>query len=153
MTSTTRRLTLGATVALGIILAFAPASADTSLGARAGVYTEDGDGFVGAEALASMSRSWYFNPNLEYAFADNDYLTVSGDFHYDLVHRQPYYVWLGGGPTVILRDDDPVRDDTDLGVNLLAGIGWKNTSFTPYVQSKVTLADDDQFGLAFGMRF
>ena len=142
-----------AMVALALTLLAAPAMADTEFGARAGVITDEGDGFVGAEVLANVHGSWFFNPNLEAVFADNDSVSLNGDFHYDLVQRQPYYVWVGAGPALIFRDEDPVHDDTDLGVNLVAGVGFKRTQFTPYVQSKVTLADDDQFGLAFGMRF
>ncbi len=48
------------------------------------------------------------------------------------------------------RNDD---DETDLGLNLLGGIGWQLESFVPYFQGKAILADDSEAVLAVGVRF
>jgi hypothetical protein len=138
-----------------LILPVAASAAD--FGVRTGFYSEANEGYVGAEVLVNMSRSWFFNPNAEYVFIDNGTLmTFNGDVHYDFEVNGPTYVWAGGGPAVILRDPDfPRRSDreTELGVNLLAGIGWRASSVVPYLQGKVTLSDNNEAAVAFGVRF
>jgi hypothetical protein len=69
---------------------------------------------------------------------------------------------VGGGPAVIFSgfdapagcrrcDDD---NQTDLGLNLLAGVGfWKRQAIRPYIQGKVTLSDNTEASIAFGLRF
>jgi hypothetical protein len=141
-----------------LALVFLPAAAKAAdFGVRTGFYNEANEGFVGAEALVKMSGPWFFNPNAEYVFIDNGTLmSVNGDVHYDFDVNGPTYVWAGGGAAVILRDPDvPRRADsrTDLGLNLLAGIGWRTASAVPYLQGKVTLADNNEAALAFGIRF
>lgn len=146
---------LGAALALGSAL-LAPVYADSTLfGVRTGVYTDTEAGFLGAEAVTPIARAWYFNPNMEYAFAnDRDVLTVNGDFHYDFIQDRPYYVWAGAGPAVVVRELEPGDRRTDLGVNLISGIGWKNPpQIKPYLQGKVLISDNNEAVLAFGMRF
>lgn len=145
-----------ALVSLGIAFALtvSPArAADQQFGARAGIYTDDSDFFVGVEWLTSLSHSIYFDPNVEYAFAGHDFATVNADFHYDFLHDKPYFFWAGAGPALILRHDDPERDDSDWGVNVFAGFGWKRTGCTPYVQVKTLLSNDDSLAVALGVRF
>ncbi len=149
-----RRWLLAALVLAPAAIA-APARASTVFGVRTGVYTDAGAGFVGAEAVTSIAQAWFFNPNLEYAFTNNDrdVVTVNGDFHYDFILDRPYYVWAGAGPAVIVREILPGDHRTELGLNLVGGIGWKTQKVTPYVQGKVTVADDPEAVLAVGVRF
>jgi hypothetical protein len=136
------------------LLACAPALCDTTFGVRTGVYTDASAGFIGGEVVTSIAPSWYFNPNLEIALAgDRNVVTANGDFHYDFVFNRPYWVWAGGGPAVIHRDM-PEGDRTEVGANFLGGFGWKvQAKVTPYVQAKVTLSNNDEAVLAFGVRF
>jgi hypothetical protein len=139
-----------------VLAAFTPASSDTTFGVRTGVYTEQSAGFLGGEVVTSIAPSWYFNPNLEVALVatDNNIVTVNGDFHYDFFHDRPYWVWAGGGPAVIHRELPATSDDTDFGVNFLGGIAWKTASkVNPYLQAKVTVSNEDEAVLAFGLRF
>lgn len=140
----------------------APASAQWDFGVRGGLYTEDSDPFLGVELLTRMGdSSWYFNPNVEAVFVDNgDLFTVNGDFHYDFEPAGSVDFWAGGGPALIFRDFDRGRfsrgddSETDLGLNLLAGIGFNpGASVRPYVQAKLILSDDTEGALAFGVRF
>ena len=149
------KVLVSAVLATGLALAVsaAPARADGQLGARAGLVTDDEDLFVGVEWLMNVSHSWYFDPNLEYAFAGHDYLTLNADFHYDFLKNKPYFFWAGAGPALILRHDDPEHDDSDWGANVFAGFGWKRKSWTPYVQAKVVLSNDDSLAVAVGVRF
>jgi hypothetical protein len=146
-----------------LLTAFAgPATAQSvwDFGIRGGVYTDDSDPFVGVELLTRMGATeWFFNPNVEVVFPDRgDLITLNADFHYDLPVDAPVYVWVGGGPAIIFRDSDrgPGDDDdeTDIGLNLLAGVGFlKGQAVRPYVQGKVVISDESEAVLAFGVRF
>ena len=149
---------------LAVGLAFSivsPALAQWDFGIRGGIYTEDSDPFVGFELVTRVGdTSWYFNPNFEAVFVDNgDLFTLNGDFHYDFEPAGSVDFWAGGGPALIFRDFERGRfraDDskTDLGLNLLAGIGFNpQASIRPYVQAKLILSDDTEGVLAFGVRF
>ncbi len=139
------------------------AQAEIDFGVRGGLYSDAEAGFLGAELLMDVTRDWFFNPNFEVVFVDDgDLYTLNLDAHYDLRTRSPYYVWLGGGAAVIFSDFDPppgcrfCDDDseTDLGLNLLAGMGFgKGQAIRPYVQGKVILSDNTEASLAFGLRF
>ena len=137
------------------LCAAGPARSDTSFGVRTGVYTDANAGFLGGEVVTSIASSWYFNPNLEVAVSgDQDVVTANGDFHYDFFQDRPYWVWAGGGPAVIHREFSDDSDQTDLGVNVLGGIAWKTSSkVSPYLQGKVSISDNDEAVLAFGLRF
>ena len=101
---------------------------------------------------------WFFNPNFEYVFVDpGDLATLNLDVHYDLdTDNDDFYVWLGGGPAIVFRDDEgrgDDDDDTDVGLNLLGGVGWQLEAFVPYFQAKALIADDSEVVLAVGVRF
>lgn len=153
------RKTLLVATALAVALAVTalPARADgIDFGVRGGLYSDADAAFAGVELLFPVTRSWYFNPNFEYVFVDRgDLYTLNADVHYDLPVSGQSYVWLGGGPALIVRDPNrPGRDrKTDVGLDLLAGIGWKGGSIVPYVQGKVVVADNTEAVLAVGVRF
>ena len=149
-------LLIGATASFSV-----PAAADVDVGLRGGYYTDAEEAFLGADLLMQIQDTrWFFNPNLEYVFVDpGDLATLNLDVHYDLdTDNDDMYVWLGGGPAIIFRDHEgPGRnddeDDTDLGINLLGGIGWQLESVVPYLQAKAIIADDNEVVLAVGVRF
>lgn len=133
----------------------APADDEIDFGLRAGIYADASDAFLGAEILGRMGdKGWFYNPNLEWVPRDGgDLITLNADFHYDFKVDEPVYVWAGGGPALVFKNNRR-NDDTDLGLNLLAGIGFKTEGpLRPYVQAKILLADDTEAVLAFGIRF
>jgi hypothetical protein len=131
------------------------ASAEIHPGVRLGGYFDSEAFFLGGEILAPITSDWYINPNVEFGFGDNfNIYTFNFDVHYDLPTRA-VYTWVGGGPAVILVDPEGNRDgDTDFGLNLLFGVGFKiDSRIVPYIQPKVILSDNSEFVLAFGVRF
>jgi hypothetical protein len=150
------------TLAGFFLLTTAPARAEVDLGVRGGFYNDADAGFLGVELLTGVTRQIYFNPNLEYVFVDQgDLATVNLDFHYDFETTGPYYLWAGGGPAVIFSDREVRRgnrfeseDETDVGLNVLGGVGFgRGGAFRPYVQGKLTLSDETEASIAFGIRF
>ena len=142
--------------ALALLVLDAPASAgEVKVGVRGGYYTDIGDPFLGAELLMPVAHRIYFNPNFEYVFDDNlRYWTLNGDFHYDFPVHRPVYVWAGAGLALVhtsLKDRD--NGNTDVGANLLAGVGFHAGGVVPYFQGKVILKDGSEFAVAFGIRF
>jgi hypothetical protein len=139
-----------------VLLAATPASADDfKFGIRGGYYTNVDAAFVGAEFLARVAHRVWFNPNVEYAFVDDSYLTFNLDFHYDFPTHSSTYVWLGGGLAIVRFDPPgPFESDTDVGANFLGGVGFRTgTSVIPYFQAKVIAKSDAVFAIAFGLRF
>jgi hypothetical protein len=143
-----------ATVALVLVLAsVATAGARDMFGVRTGIYTDVDKPFIGIEGLFGVGHSLYLNPNFEYVFQDEPkYMTFNLDLHYDFHTHSRAYVWAGAGLGVLYTDPDVGDSNTDLGLNLLFGVGLKG-NVVPYVQAKVVVANDSVFVIAFGVRF
>jgi hypothetical protein len=154
-----RLLLVAGTCFIATMLSIAPGQARTTdFGVRAGVYPDQEDAFLGAEALFGMTENkrWFGNPNVEHVFIDDGDLTsISFDMHYDFVKNQPYTIWAGAGPTLIHKDRNlPDNDDTrDAGVNLLVGGGATKGDVRPYGQLKVVVANDNEAVVGIGVRF
>lgn len=143
---------------LGMLLIFGVTNSKaqgSEFGLRGGIYTNSDNGFVGAELLSAISPRVYFNPNMEYVMADNaTFMTFNADMHYDFHTRSRNYIWAGAGLGVLYVNPEGASDgNTDLGLNLLFGIGIPTRSVTPYIQAKAILSETDDFVLAFGIRF
>src|SRR5262249_53529764 len=157
MAKAVRRFLFAFFLIAGVVLAATPASAadDFKFGIRGGYYTPVGAAFVGAEFLARVAHRVWFNPNVEYAFVDDSYLTFNLDAHYDFPTHSSTYIWLGGGLALVRFDPPgPAEADTDVGANFLGGVGFRTgTSVIPYFQVKVIAKSDAVFAIAFGLRF
>jgi len=155
---TVRRITVfalmcGAAWTMGVGSARAK-GVDTDV--RAGVYTDaDAVGF-GAGVLTSVSsdRRWFFNPNLEVGFGDRENLiAMNGDFHYDFTENNSVSVWMGAGPAVLITDPSEGASRTDMGLNLLTGVGARSGSVRPFGQLKGVVSDNSQVVLEGGLHF
>jgi hypothetical protein len=143
---------------LSLLTAFlitTPAQAQIHPGIRTGAYFDPDAFFIGGDILVPVARSWWLNPNVEFGFGDVDIVTANFDFHYDFDVSSSLYVWAGAGPAILhFNPDGRARSDTDFGVNLFMGIGFKTAGrIVPYIQPKVILSDNSQFVLGFGLRF
>jgi hypothetical protein len=149
------KLFMAALLMVFVLTAFS-AEAEIKPGIRAGVYFDPTDAFIGGEVLVDITRQWWFNPNVEYVFVDGaTFMTFNFDVHYDLPTRD-VYVWIGGGPAILYFNPDAPRfaDETDFGLNVFAGVGFRTDSrLVPYIQPKVFISDDSEVSLAFGVRF
>lgn len=143
-------------LAVGWLLLPAGAFADVDFGVRAGVYDDASEAFVGLELLTRIDGSqWFFNPNVEWVLVDNgNLITVNADFHYDFPTSGQFSVWAGGGPALVLIDPDRGDNETDAGLNLLAGLGFDpRAAVRPYIQGKILIADETEAVLGVGIRF
>ena len=151
----------GTAVLLGVatilILSTTPVSSRASVDAdvRAGVMTSSDGVGVGAGFLTPLgdrNYRWYANPNAEVAISGDDMMSLNGDFHYDVSHQRTTSIWLGAGPALIRQDHDGSRE-TNLGLNLLAGMGKTTGRTRPYGQFKGVLSDNSGVALMGGVRF
>ena len=150
--TTSSRFALAAAILLSVPAA---AQADPRFGVRFGYYTEADAAFLGAEMLFRIVPEIYFNPNVEAVFVDDGHsFTINGDFHYDFLSGRRTFVWLGAGLAVVnSAPEEPADGDTDVGLNLLAGIGARRGRVIPYAQAKVILKSDTEFVIGVGLRF
>jgi len=122
-------------------------------GVRTGFYTDVDEPFIGIEGLFGLGHHVYLNPNFEYVFTeDPHYMTFNADFHYDFPTRSRAYVWAGAGLGVLYTNPEVGDSNTDVGLNLLFGVGLKG-HVVPYVQGKVIVSEDTAFVLGVGLRF
>jgi len=122
-------------------------------GVRTGFYTDVDEPFIGIEGLFGLGNHVYLNPNFEYVFTeDPHYMTFNADFHYDFPTRSRAYVWAGAGLGVLYTNPEVGDSNTDVGLNLLFGVGLKG-HVVPYVQGKVIVSEDTAFVLGVGLRF
>ncbi|MHB0970122.1 MAG: hypothetical protein ACYC7A_21065 [Thermoanaerobaculia bacterium] len=137
-----------------VVAAFAafavPAQAQVDWGIRGGVYLDETDPFLGLEALTRISGNWFFNPNVEFVFSDDEFTTVNADVHYDFAQRGEHTMWAGAGLAGIFG---AAGDDSEFGANLLFGIGRRWGSMIPYAQAKAIIADDNEVVVGGGIRF
>ncbi|HTM57392.1 MAG TPA: hypothetical protein VL123_03155 [Candidatus Udaeobacter sp.] len=149
---------LSLSVTLAVVVASPPARAGVDADVRAGVFTS-ADNAVGVGAgiltpIGDRNYRWYANPNAEFAVGNTDenLVSVNGDFHYDLAHQRTTSVWVGAGPAVIIQDRHG-DSNTDLGLNLLAGMGKTRGTVRPYGQVKGVLSDNSGVAIVGGVRF
>lgn len=123
---------------------------------RAGVYPGAEAFSLGGGLLVPMGKRqpWNFNPNVEATVAgDDDFVALSGDVHYDFRGTTNMSVWLGAGPALFVYDRPGADNDTQFGMNVLAGIGGKRGQMRPFAQLRGTVAEDNRIAIAGGLRF
>jgi hypothetical protein len=144
--------TVVAMLALGAA-ALDQAQAQTHFGVRGGFYMEQDRGFVGAHLLNKIQRHWMFTPNFEYVFVEpGSFFTINADLHYDFPSRSNTIFYLGGGLGIAHFSHEDF-DNTDVGLNLLTGISFSRRPVIPFIQAKVTIADDTQLIIGGGLTF
>jgi hypothetical protein len=157
MISTNKSIALVVAVLLSLNLSnlLAQTRSANHFGTRIGVYTDGSDLFLGGDYLTPINGEIDFNPNVEIIFIDGgSFLTFNFDALYNLPRNQNTTIWAGGGLGILYFDPDRGDSNTDLGVNLLAGLGFITSgNLLPYLQAKIILSDNSNFVLGFGLRF
>ena len=130
----------------------AAANGDVDVDLRAGVYMDADAPAVGGGILMSVGggySGWYFNPNIEFAFRDNDTeAALSGDFHYDFPTGNSISPYVGLGPSILFTDND-----NDFALNVLGGIAGRRGEVRPFGQLKALIGGNDEIALMGGIRF
>ncbi|MBI1795794.1 MAG: hypothetical protein HY076_01110 [Candidatus Eisenbacteria bacterium] len=141
---------------LGLVLALAvPARAAVAPEVRAGVTS--GEVAIGGGLLMPVARqpSWEFNPNLEATVtggSSHDLVALNGDFHYDFPRGDNTAMWVGAGPALLWQDRGSGRE-TDVGLNVLTGMGAKHGDVRPFAQVRGTMSNENRLAIAGGVRF
>jgi hypothetical protein len=134
-----------------------PCSAVQTQGDVRAAYLTDQDAVgLGGGLLTGLGESprWKFNPNVEVAFADDlDGMSVNGDFRYDVTRDSDVAFWMGAGPALLVSDHGDDATDTDVGLNLLTGIGASRGDVRPFGQIRGVIADRSEVVLAGGIHF
>jgi hypothetical protein len=120
-------------------------------GVRGGLYLDGTDPFLGVEAMRPITRNLSFNPNLEYAFADQRIISANADVIYAFGVQPARFVYGGAGLGAIWGDT------AELGLNLIIGYAAEMGGWSPYVQLKgvadITGDRSEQIVLGGGIRF
>ncbi len=140
----------------GWILGAVSTEAATDADVRAGIYVESDAIGVGAGLLTPVGSSprWFFNPNVEVGFGDQENLiAMNGDFHYDYARNSGLSAWMGAGPAVLVTNPSAGDTRTDLGLNVLTGLSGTKGDVRPFAQLKGVVSDENQVVLQGGIRF
>ena len=153
-----RSSALGALAAVVAVLAStpSPARAGMDYDLRMGTYTDAGGLALGGGFIMGVGSSdrWFFNPNVEVAFGDNQRLvTLNADLHYDFVPHGPLSMYLGAGPAIVSMDLDAGDSSTDLGLNLFGGVTAIRGAARPFLQVKSIMSNNSEIALMGGIRF
>ena len=144
------RFVLAAVAAL-LVTASEARAGDVSL--RAGAYTDADAFFLGIEYRTPVEGRWHAAPNFELVIPDEgSYFSASADLHYVFPPEGRLRPWLGAGLGIYARDHEGQDGDTDVGLNLIGGLGLR-ANLSPYAQLKVVVKGDTAVVLGFGIRF
>lgn len=150
-----RRLSIGLCAVLCCALA-APANAE-GIGARAGVSGGPDQFYFGLHyETGPLAERLHFRPNIEIGIGDDRTLVaLNVEFAYKIpLKRQPWLVYLGGGPALNISNhhDNGRENDSDVngGFNLLVGLEHRRGLFT---ELKVGAIDSPSIKFAVGYVF
>ena len=121
------------------------------IGPHAGYNFDVEEFFIGAQFSVPIAYRVEFYPSFDYYFVDPGSLwAVNGDFKWRVAHDRPNWLYIGAGLN-ITRFDGEEADDTDLGLNLLAGFEPLRGRIHPFAEGKLINGDDTGFQLQVGL--
>jgi hypothetical protein len=140
------------------VLGAAPVEAQTHVGIRAGVSADPDQFFFGGHIeTRPLIERLTFRPNVELGIGDDlTVFTGNLEFVYSVPLRQPWRVYFGAGPALVVfsRDDDgPGNDDNDGaggGFNILLGAQHSGGLFG---ELKIGLVDSPELKVTIGYAF
>jgi len=122
-------------------------------GVRGGFYFPGDDFYLGADVKFGLAIL-YADPNIEYIFVDNgSFWTFNADGFFTIVGVPTLSVWAGGGVGLLYYKPDNFDSQTDVGVNLIAGIEF-DLVVNPYLMVKYIIKPDEDISVVgVGVRF
>ena len=131
----------------------ASAQPNTHIGTRAGYDFQTDEVILGAHFTVPISTQIEFYPSLELYLPDRgNKIGFNGDVKVMLPTRASYDLYAGGGLGIVNQNLGDVSN-TDLGVNLLVGIGSRVGRIHPFGEAKLLIHDDTQLVLFAGVNF
>jgi len=139
-------------LAAGVVLLASPAFAQAHAGVRAGVSSDPDQFFFGGHIETKpLIPKVTFRPNAEIGVGDNvTTIALNFEFVYSIpIERQPWRVYLGGGPAMNIYNFD---GDSDIrgGFNFVVGVQHDKGLFG---EIKVGAIDSPSFKFAVGYAF
>ena len=121
-------------------------------GIRGGYYSTGDSFYLGADVKFGLAML-YADPSIEYIFIDNgSFWTFNADAYVSL-GIPVVSVWAGGGLALLYASPDNFDSQTDVGVNLIAGVEF-DFVVNPYLMVKYIIApNDDVTVIGVGLRF
>jgi hypothetical protein len=139
------------------VFSAAPAEAQTHVGIRAGVSADPDQFFFGGHIESRpLIERLTFRPNVELGIGDDlTVFTGNLEFVYSVPLREPWRVYFGAGPALVVfsRDDDGPGNDNDGaggGFNILLGAQHTDGLFG---ELKIGLVDSPELKVTIGYAF
>lgn len=142
-----------------LFMALLPLSTNAGalLGPRGG-YDFDADKInIGAEAeFGKALETFRFAPSIDFGLGDNSVTAINGDFRLYLFHLPETGNQFYGsiGPTLVIVSPNKGKNDTNLGLSLVAGIKIPMKSGNRYhLETRFGVGDISNFKLMFTLLF
>ena len=108
---------------------------------------------IGAQFSAPLANRLEFYPSFVWFFKDpGTWWNVNADLKYRVASDQPNWLYVGGGLN-ITRIDAGAADDTDVGLNLLAGAESLRGRIHPFAEARLIVGNGSRFQIAAGLNF
>jgi hypothetical protein len=141
-----------------VLLAAAPAAAQSHAGIRAGLSVDPEQFFFGGHVESNpLVERLTFRPNVEVGVGDDlTLVALNVEFAYWVSRQRPWDVYFGGGPALVIASGHDGRrrddDDTDVGggFNLLVGAQHRDGLFG---EIKAGLGDSPGLKFTVGYAF
>jgi hypothetical protein len=140
-------------VALAFAASSASAQASTNAGARIAYNFQTDEAIVGASFTVPISTRIEFYPSLELYLPDNgNKIGFNGDVKVYLPTRASYDLYAGGGLGIVNQNVSGFSN-SDVGINLLFGIGSRVSRVRPFGEVRLLIHDDNQLVMLAGINF
>jgi hypothetical protein len=145
MPRTHRLFALFAVLVTVFVLGASVASAESSVGIRAGLSSHPDQFLIGAHFQPPpVATNLYIVPSGEAGFGDNLFtLSFNGDLEYQFGSQGSVRPYAGGGLSLYYVNVDNGGSDTNLGVSALGGLLFDRKSGWPiFLELKLGLSDE-----------
>lgn len=107
--------------------------------------------FIGAQFSVPIAYRAEFYPSFDYYFVGDEgsLWAVNADLKWRVAHDRPNWLYIGAGLNVSRFDNG--EDDTNLGLNLLAGVEPLRGRIHPFAEGKLIISDNTGFQLQAGL--